>query len=279
MIEHKAKWYAQPKEILQLMDDQDMNMHDLAKSAGISYATVRRVADPSYRKPISYDCCRKIASVFGRPLEEIASCEPGRRDPEAATVAKILDLTAYGTGDPEPETPLTCYYDFRRFPSSRKMEFHAATTSPAGLDIQVPRAWQDVLTIDVHPIELEDGTKVDKHDYPYCITAHLCEETDLEDVQFEYEIMFKDAYTDPDKWWYHAHLDFNADQLLMVVLFPASRTPNAVVGGFADAGTPIKQYDLKTHRVKPTLLNSGTMLLWRIPRPQQGQTYQLDWEW
>lgn len=267
------KWYPRSLEIHRRMTELKLTQRKLSDKSGVPYVTVRRIMNPNDRGSKKKDALDSIAKVLMCSIEEIASRDAMPRSADAKTVAQVLDLRSYGTGKKEPETPLTCYYLFRHFPDCREMDFHAATTSHMGVKVSVPAEWHELLHIDVEM--LEEKPHDDKHKKRYCIHAALSEDAVPNDIEFEYEIMFKDAYTSPEQWWYHTHMEFDADELVMILLFPDTRTPDEIIGSSSNSQVG----DLKEHRIQPTLTKSGTVLYWRIPRPQQGQTYELSWEW
>ena len=118
-----------PEHVLPKMAKLELTNPKLAEIAGVGLSSTRRAADPDYRKPMSTVILQRLAKALDCDLDDISTEEPARQAIDATTVGKVLDLRPYGAKQGPYETPLTCYYRFRRFPDSRCLELHAATTS------------------------------------------------------------------------------------------------------------------------------------------------------
>jgi hypothetical protein len=274
------------ERIAALRGEADLTQWQLAGEAGYGLRTIGKIEDG---QPTGAGTLSAVATVLSRRLKRSVSLgDLIRRPGEGACCeccaaqapcivqegVKSLDLRAWhpvsGNGNgTESRAVLNDHYRFRRVaPDLASFQFHYTSDGPRieGTCLSHPEGyeWQLVES------KTKEGLQAN-------IAYRMRVQREKEDggQEVHNQITYLNAFRDGRCEWFRTHVVFPTEALSVLALFPEVKRCRSVRGVIRRH--PAEPFQ-ETREV-PLLFQSGEIVFWRLTTPQQGDTYQLEWEW
>ncbi len=156
---------------------------------------------------------------------------------------------------------------------------HPKTTCFFGATTAGSKAWIDPdPKTSNFPIVVECGASPsgDEHELIAKITFD-CSKRVSNYVNLSYSINYHDAFIHRQDWWFHTHVDYPADEISIIVLFPEKRPCKRIQ--LFQSQTPSRSSDLIPNPTFPARFAGDTIAHFQIRPVAQGFTYKIQWEW
>jgi hypothetical protein len=274
-------------QIAQLRGEADLTQWQLAHMAGYGLRTIGKIEDS---QPTGASTLAAVATVLSRKLNRpIAAadlmrrpngdgCTCLRRAAEPPCVVqeavKVLDFSTWRptgrNGHAENRVVLADRYRFRTVGDVRTLHFHYATTGPRidGRCLTHSHLWLPVTG------QGQNGVKERHWNTAYQLRVDL-EKSESSAVEVENRLEYVNGFAAEDGDWFHTHVVFPTESLTMVGLFAETKRCRAATGMVKHH--PVEPFAATTEA--PLVLSNGRVLFWHLTTPQQGGTYQLEWQW
>lgn len=268
------------RQIAELRGEADLTQWQLAAEAGYGLRTIGKIEDG---QPTGAGTLSAVATVLARRLKRpigltdlirrpngdggCCLCRPAAPPAVVAEGLKLLDLTAWRPGPGGDRVVLNDLYRFRATAGVGALHFHYATAGPRADGRCLSHAnsqWR--------PVEWSAADERHLHAaYQMCVRLDRHEGGPAVHNRIEYV----DAFSGPEREWFHTHVVFPTESLTLLALFPDGKRCREVRG-------LVKRHPaaaFETAVEGPVVLMDGRVAFWHLVAPEQGGTYQLEWQW
>lgn len=273
-----------------LRGEADLTQWQLASESGYGLRTIGKIEDG---QPTGASTLSAVATVLARRLKRPVGLGDLIRRPEGEGTGcttcgghlpcvvrqgvKLLDLTGWLPASRngqavESRVVLDDQYHFRRVASSvRTLQFYYATPGPrmCGKSLTHPEEFQ------WQALERGETRSGGESHLNIAYRMRLKLEKGGEDIEVHNRLEYVNAFTDERREWFHTHVVLPTEALTIVALFPEEKRCRFARG--VSKMHPAEPLD--TTEEQPVVLSSGRLALWSLTAPQQGGTYQLEWQW
>jgi len=275
------------RKVAALRGEADLTQWQLAKEAGYGLRTIGKIENG---QPTGAGTLAAVATVLSRRLKRPVElgdlmqhtngtaplpCE--KRLVEEAV--KLLDLTRWqavppGSNGHAPENRVVLFdhYRFRELPPDLPVVTFQYGTMGKRIEGRclTPATRSEWINLSGAPVPGEP---------PMRSTGQVRVRPEPSPRRNGWELQnrveYVNAFLGPEREWFHTHIIYPTESMTMLLLFPEHKRAKAVQGVCKyRAEEPFEP----TER-QPIASPEGRFACWRIPSPQLGATYQLEWTW